>query len=127
MKSKSFVLKDAAKAIKEGRVGYGDLIFESYWKEDKKGFIVESQPRLSEFLGEFLYPFTLNIKNGCEIFLENYFTGLVVETRQESGGVNVEAVKNKPDDRVRCDLNAFKAACHANFKRRFGCDYAAND
>lgn len=50
MKSKSYILKNWRKVMNTTGFKYGELIFECYYKTDKKGNYSESSPNLSEFL-----------------------------------------------------------------------------
>jgi hypothetical protein len=79
-----------------GRHSYGAILAECYWKETKDGFLIQSQPTISEILDGWFYPFKISITDN-RIYINKWFTHLKIESFNESGGVHVERIVLKPD------------------------------
>jgi hypothetical protein len=128
MKSKTLINFDLGREsffdlCARGRPSWGEILAESYWKQDKSGAIIESTPRTSEILTALFFPFEAR-PDGFDIKIENIQTGLKIETLTEAGGVHVERIIFKPDPRAtRPTPEALRVALLENFKRR----HAAND
>ncbi len=125
MKNKSFQFKNAMNALATGKpsIPWGGVLFESYFKYDKKGNLIESTPRLDEWLNGLFYPFQPRL-NGFKIYIEEIFTGLIVEQEQKADYF-IERVTRKPD--LTVESSKASRACRENFKRRFGIEYPGND
>ena len=127
MKNKSFKIDNIINKAATGklRLEWGTLIFESYYKYDKKGNLVESLPRLSEYLAAEFYPFTPRI-DGFKIYIGEMFTGFIVE-QDQAQDCFIERITNKPDSTVDGSPEAVKKALHGDFLKHWGVDYPGND
>ena len=119
MKNKSVINRDSIFGQKKP-LEWGEVIAESYWRLDKDGGVVQSEPATDEILNKLFYPFTTRL-DGCTVYLEDVNTGLEVEQTTAAGGVNVERIVFKPRQIVT--LAELEAAAAANFKKH----YAGND
>lgn len=126
MKNKSIVniKRGLADDITAGRLSYGAIIAESYWKTSPDGFIQESQPTTSEIIDGLFYPFKVTIKNGGRLFINNWFTNCRIEQLNTAGGVHVERIVLKPDlDAPEAPPGFIRRECWSNFKQH----WSAND
>ena len=95
MKNKSLIFyKDMDQLVKDPPK-YGQLLFESYWKRDSSGAIIESQPTTSEYLDSFFWPFAYQI-NGLQITLNGAESGFYIEQVEGLRGEHIERVIFKP-------------------------------
>ena len=122
MRNKSVVniKKSYAEEIGAGRFSYGAILAESYWKKTKDGFIVESQPTTSELLNTWFWPFRPSINNN-RVYINKWFTGVVLELIDGPGGIHIERLVLKPDldvDEVSEDF--ISRECWANFRQFWG-------
>ena len=99
---------------------WGKVIAESYWRLDKEGKIVQSEPATDEILNKLFWPFVPRL-DGCAVYLEDVNTGLEIEQTTAAGDVHVERIVFKP--RRIVTPAELEAAMHANFKKHYG----AND
>jgi len=119
MRTKSIINRDSIFGQKKP-LEWGEVIAESYWRLDKEGKIVQSEPATDEILNKLFYPFVTRL-DGCAVYLEDVNTGLEIEQTTESGGVHVERIVFKP--RRIVTVAELESAMHANFKKHYG----AND
>ena len=126
MRSKSIIniKKSYAEEIAADRFKYGAILAESYWKEDKNGAMVESQPVTAEILDGFFYPFTHHIDNGSRVYIGRWFTGLRVDCINGPGGVHIERIVLKPDlDVDAAPVEFIESELWKNFREH----WSAND
>ena len=126
MKSKSLVnvKRRLADELAAGVHGYGAILAESYWAETKDGFIKQSTPTTSESLDAFFYPYFVRIDDAGRVYINKWFTNVIIEYLTEAGGVNVERIVFKPDlDAPNPPPGFITEQCRQNFREH----WAAND
>lgn len=96
---------------------FGEIIAESYWKKDKSGYIQESTPTTSEILDQMFFPFYIHFEHETEIFLEDFPTGLQVETLKGPNNTNIERIVFKPCRIGTASEKLLKYAMDKNFKK----------
>lgn len=128
MKSKSFInFKIGAETLfniaAAGRLKYGLILAESYWKRLKNGNITQSAPDTDEILTALFYPIRPAVfADGVKI--ENVPTGVKIEALTDAAGVNIERIVYKPPLNIPPPtVEEMRAAMLENFKKHF----AAND
>ena len=119
MRSKSIINRDSIFGQKKP-LNWGEVIAESYWRLDKNGGVIQSEPATDEILNKLFYPFITRL-DGCAVYLEDVNTGLEIEQTTAAGGVHVERIVFKPRQIVT--LAELEAAAAENFKKHYG----AND
>lgn len=119
MRSKSLIniKKSLADDINAGLLKYGAIIAESYWRQDKNGVIIESQPVTSDILQALFYPFYAQLKDD-KIYINDWFTDLRIEHLNGPGGVHIERIVLKPDlDTPPTPPEFIKKQCWENYRQ----------
>lgn len=122
MRSKSIinVKKNLADEIIAGVHSYGAILTETYWRETKDGFLIQSTPTTSEILDGWFYPFKLTIKNN-RVYINRWFTSIRLEELTEADGIHVERLVFKPDlDTEAAPADFISGKCWANFREYWG-------
>ena len=125
MRNKSLVniKKSWADDISAGRFSYGAILAECYWRETKDGFLIESTPTTSELLNGWFWPFRPAVNNN-RVYINNWFTNIILEQTDGPGGVHIERLILKPDlNSESAPADFINRECWANFRQH----YSANE
>lgn len=107
-----------------GRLKYGSILAESYWKRDSAGYIVQSEPDSYQILSALFYPFFTVIGPGDSVNIGRYKTGVKIEYITGPGRVNIERITFKPPPGAAEQRPEFiQAELVQNFKQH----HTAND